>query len=119
MSALKQPLHSPQRRTQTVTKQVRVYKGGITYGEKILYLGSILILAALCFFVISNAAAVYSLNHEGQVLETSITEQQSANDALALQVTELSDPDRILTIAEQDLGMSLDSAQVQVLYGSN
>lgn len=100
------------------TKQIktRVYKGGVTRGERLIYSLAIPIIMAIGFMVISNYASIYSLNADQQSTQTSIVQQESLNDGLNLQVKELSDPDRILSIAQTDLGMTLNDEQVRVLH---
>lgn len=88
----------------------------ITRGEKLIYSLAAPVILAFSFIIVSNYATLYSLNHEMQTTETAITEQESMNDALALQVTELSDPDRILTIAQSELGMTMNDGQVHVVH---
>lgn len=91
-------------------------KRKITRGEKLIYSMAVPVILAFSFLIISNYATLYSLNHDKQTTETNITEQESMNDALALQVTELSDPDRILTIAQSELGMTMNDGQVHVVH---
>ncbi|SDN24898.1 cell division protein FtsL [Alkalicoccus daliensis] len=107
------------KRHQTQHVKTRVYKGGITRGEKLIYSLIVPLVIAFGFMIISNYAAIYSLNHELQQTEATIAQQENVNDALSLQVKELSDPERILSIAQTDLGMSLNEEQVQVLHQSN
>ncbi|WP_147802413.1 cell division protein FtsL [Alkalicoccus halolimnae] len=91
-------------------------KRSITRGEKLIYGLAAPLILAFSFLIVSNYATLYSLNHDMQTIESNISEQESANEALALQVTELSDADRILTIAKTELGMSLKEGQVQVMH---
>lgn len=121
MSPLKNPHQTqprPIRRTETQHVTERVYKGGITKGEKILYSLGAIVVCILCFAVISNYALLYMNNHQIQQMETQIVQHQGTVDGLTLQVKELSDPDRILHIARQDLGMSLQDGQVRVIHQS-
>lgn len=110
---------SPQRDTERQTVHERVYKGGITKGEKLLYVAAGVFICITMLFLLSNYAAMYSLNDTIQETETAVSEQQSTVDGLQLQVTELSDPERILHIAENDLGMTLDDRNVQVIHGQD
>lgn len=105
----------PERQTKTKVK-TKVYKGGVTRGEKFIYSLAVPFIMALGFMIISNYASIYSLNHDHQTTEASISQQESMNDALTLQVKELSDPERILSIAQTELGMSLNDEQVHVLH---
>ncbi|GEL07292.1 cell division protein FtsL [Salisediminibacterium halotolerans] len=107
---------APKRHIERQTVHERVYKGGITKGEKVLYILSGIIIGITMFFLLSNYATMYSLNDTIQETETAVSEQQSTVDGLQLQVTELSDPERILHIAENELGMTLDDRNVQVIH---
>lgn len=99
--------------------KTRVYKGGISRGEKMIYSLALPFIIACAFMIISNYATIYSLNHEMQQTETTISQQENINEGLSLQVKELSDPERILSIAQTELGMSLNEEQVQVLHQTN
>ena len=110
---------APERHVERKTVQERVYKGGITKGEKLLYSAGGLLVGVVMFFLLSNYATMYSVNDQMQETETAVNEQQSVVDGLNLQVKELSDPDRILHIAENDLEMSLDDGNVQVIHGED
>ncbi|NJP36451.1 cell division protein FtsL [Alkalicoccus luteus] len=114
---VKQHIPAPARKTKTVVR--RVHKSGITKGEKLLYGLAVPLIIAAAFMIVSNYASLYSLNYDAQGTEAAITEQTSVNDGLTLQVKELSDPDRILTIAQSELGMSLHDEQVRVLHQQN
>ncbi|WP_236634703.1 cell division protein FtsL [Alteribacter lacisalsi] len=123
MSAARQHLHerhiqqSPRRETKTVRQ--RVFKGGITKGEKILYPLALLAVLFAAYMVISNYASIYIANHEIQQTETVIASQASVNEGLSLQVKGLSEPDRILSIAQNELGMTLSDQNVKVIQSQN
>lgn len=121
MSPLKNSHHTqpqPIRKTETQRVTERVYKGSITKGEKILYSLGAIAVSVLCVIVISNYALLYMNNHQIQQMENQIVQHQGTVDGLSLQVKELSDPDRILRIAQQDLGMSLQDGQVRMIHQS-
>lgn len=121
MSPLQTPHQTqprPFRKTETQRVTERVYKGGITKGEKILYTLGAITVSVLCVMVISNYALLYMNNHQIQQKEQQIIQHQGTVDGLSLQVKELSDPDRILHIARQDLGMSLQDGQVRIIHQS-
>ncbi|OIJ17739.1 cell division protein FtsL [Anaerobacillus alkalidiazotrophicus] len=87
----------------------------ITSGEKFLYFSTVVGLVFASYLVISTFASIYIVNSEIHTLERSISAQATNNEALQLQVTELSAPDRILYIATNELGMSLNDKNVKVV----
>lgn len=90
-------------------------KSKITSGEKFLYFLTVIGLVVAMFLVISTYATIYITNSEIHSLQRDIKGQTINNEALQLQVTELSAPDRILEIATKKLGMSLDDKNVKVV----
>ncbi|MCD8509658.1 MAG: septum formation initiator family protein [Bacillus sp. (in: Bacteria)] len=70
------------------------------------------------YLVLSNYASIYIANHEIQQTERAIQEQVKVNEGLSLQVMELSDPDRILSMAKE-MGMILDENNVRFTHTSN
>lgn len=109
----------PQHERQTKSVKERVFKGGITKGEKLIY--SITVIAGIfvLYLILSNYATMYSYNHQIQQTETKISQQENVNSGLTLQAKELSDPERILHIAQNDLGMELNDKSVKVIHGNN
>lgn len=87
----------------------------ITSGERLLYFVTLIGLVLATYLVISNYAAIYIANNEIYSLQKSINTQTISNEALQLQVTELSAPERILEIATEELGMTLDDKNVKVV----
>lgn len=90
-------------------------KRRIPVGERLLYFATLIGVVAACYFIISTYASIYITNKEIHQLETSITAQVTNNEALHLQVTELTAPDRILKIAKDELGMELNDKNVKVV----
>ena len=105
----------PNRERQTVKQ--RVYKGGISKGEKLIYVVAAAALVFTLYFLLSNYASIYMTNHEIIQTETVIQEQGSVNEGLSLQVMELSDPERILSKAK-DMGMILNEDNVKFTHNS-
>lgn len=101
---------------QTQKRTVRILKKNkFTNGEKGLFLLFFVILLVFVAFMISNQARIYSMERDIYKLEQKIGEQSLVNEALQLQVIELSAPDRILHIATEQLGMTLDDNKVKVV----
>ncbi|OIJ09802.1 cell division protein FtsL [Anaerobacillus arseniciselenatis] len=105
--------HTQEQRTKTVRESSG--RRRITIGERLLYFATILGLVFATYFIISTYASIYIVNKEIHTLERTIATQTTENEALNLQVTELSAPDRILKIAKDELGMELNDNNVKVV----
>ncbi|MDT8859127.1 cell division protein FtsL [Alkalihalobacillus sp. MEB130] len=105
-----------QQQSQVQTKtRIRHVRNPITLGEKAI-IGMVAVLTFVVLgFMVNNFATLYSMNQEVYQLEQTISNQQQVNEGLSLQVVELSAPDRILHIASEQLGMSLDDNKVKVV----
>lgn len=106
---VKGPDHQRQVHQET-SKKLR-----ISSGERFLYFATLLGVLFATYLIISNYASIYIVNNEIHTLQTSINTQMINNEALQLQVTELSAPTRILEIATEQLGMTLDDKNVKVV----
>lgn len=106
-----------QQQHQELKKKKRILhkKATITKGEKLLVGLFICATAVCCIVILTNYATLYSVSKEIFGLENSINQQMEVNDGLQLQVIELSAPDRILQIAQEELGMTLDENKVKVI----
>ncbi|SDY76274.1 cell division protein FtsL [Evansella caseinilytica] len=100
------------------SKKQRVFKGGITKGEKLIYCIALVALLFILYNVVSNYASIYVLNHQIQQQEQKIEDQRNVNESLSLQVTELSDPERILSEAKA-MGMVLDDKNVKFTHSND
>jgi cell division protein FtsL len=90
-------------------------KRGITKGEKLLWLITALALLIGAITILTNYATIYSVNKEIQVVESEIQTEEKVIDDLTLQVAELSAPKRIKTIAKEELGMTFNDKNVEVV----
>ena len=94
--------HEQQQRTVQAPVKAPVKRNSIlTPGEKILMF---VFGAMVCFgatFMVSKQAAIYEVNKEIQLMESSIQEQQKVNSDLEVQVSELSTYERIWEKAKQ------------------
>lgn len=100
--------------TQQAPKKVRRQKRWLSPGEKIL---GIAFGAVVCFgsvHIISNQSSIYELNKEIQDTQAMIQEQQKSNSDLTIQVSELSQYDRIKDKARA-LGLELNDQNVKVV----
>ncbi|GAK14509.1 cell division protein FtsL [Geomicrobium sp. JCM 19039] len=104
-----------QQNPQVETVQKRLKKR-ITLGEKCLMMIIVGIILVTALMMISNYATIYSQNSSLSDVNTSISNQQEVNAGLELQVAELSDPERILHLAQEN-GMQLNEGNVQVVTG--
>lgn len=97
------------------TSTVIIEKGRITKGEVFLLTFLALVFFAVSILVINNYATIHSLNREVHTLESEIENKQRINNDLKLQATELSEPDRIMKIAKEKLGLTLNENNVKVI----
>ncbi|QDI90607.1 cell division protein FtsL [Salicibibacter halophilus] len=107
----KQYVREEQRQVQTV--QNRIEKR-LTRGEKYLMALIVMAVVVTAVLMVSNYASMYGQQQEISQLQSEINQQQQYNEGLEHQVSELSDPERILEIA-QDNGMELNENNVTVL----
>ncbi|MBU9712415.1 cell division protein FtsL [Evansella tamaricis] len=113
---LHQPNPTPSKGKKVGKKSA--YKSRITKGEKFIYAVALVGIVFAFFLVLTNYASIYMTNHQIQQTETDIREQLSVNEGLDLQVMELSDPERILAMAE-DMGMVLDEENVRYTHSND
>ncbi|MBN8234347.1 cell division protein FtsL [Halobacillus kuroshimensis] len=105
-----QPLQQPDRQKQV---KVKVHKKKwLSTGEKFLYSITTSVVLAASVFLIHTSAETDAINRDIRSLEQDISKQESQNENLAYQVKELSNPDRILTIAKEN-GLNIQNAQVK------
>lgn len=83
--------------------------------EKLFFIFSVLFVVLLSGIIISGYAQITELNYEAQKVEKSITSMNEENENLQRKIAELSTPERILKIARDELGMSLNEKQVLVI----
>ncbi|MFD2628289.1 cell division protein FtsL [Oceanobacillus kapialis] len=98
---------------------VKVQKQGwITKGEKIIYSAVGAMLIATGIFVVSFSSSTDTLNRDLQKLENTVQTQQMTNEELVFEVKELSRPERITQIAEEN-GLKIQNAQVKQTHAFN
>ena len=83
--------------------------------EKLFYLVTVIFVVAISSIVISNYAQIVEYNYTIQKQEQEIKNTQLENEQLQLKIAELSSPERILSIAEEQFGMQLNEEQVVML----
>lgn len=103
--------YAPRKEQQKVIVKVK-NKSWLTKGEKVLYsLGFMLLLVAV-FYIVSFSAKVDQLNREYQVLETNVNDKITSNEVLTYEMKELSEPTRILHIADKN-GFKVEGKQIK------
>lgn len=101
-------------RSRSVEQNVPL-KQKITLFEKVLVFLTLIGVIMATYLVLSTYASSYIVNRDIHHLENTIKQQATVNEALNLQVTELSAPDRIVKIATEQLGMTLNDKNVKVV----
>ncbi|MBB6449391.1 cell division protein FtsL [Geomicrobium halophilum] len=109
--AEKQFPREEQPQVQTVRHRI---KKKLTLGEKCLLALIVSAVVLTAVMMVTNYANMYSQDREISQLQTEINHQQQYNEGLEHQVSELSDPERILSIAKEN-GMELNEENVRVL----
>ncbi|MFB1051926.1 cell division protein FtsL [Paraliobacillus sp. JSM ZJ581] len=101
-------------RQVTQRKQTKVYVNHrwVTPGEKFLYVVFGLFVTIACAYTIHFSSSLDTMNRDMQQLEGQITKQQTKNENLTYQVKELSNPDRILSIAKEN-GLKIQNTEVK------
>lgn len=114
VSSLARKLQQDQKRhVGSKLKKVKV-KGGITIGEKVLYLTFSLFIAFFAVKIITAQASIYTTNNEIVSLESKIENQEKAIKDYEDQVSELNTYDRIWQKAKE-LGLTLKDKNVKVV----
>ncbi|PLR77490.1 cell division protein FtsL [Bacillus sp. V3-13] len=103
-----------QQRHVEVPKKASVKRPWLTPGEKFLGIVFAAVISMGAIHIVSSQAAIYEVNKDIQVLESSIQEQQKVNGDLENQVEELSTSERIRAEAEK-LGLKLNENNVKVV----
>ncbi|WP_174613155.1 cell division protein FtsL [Virgibacillus ihumii] len=102
--------YTPQKEKQTA---VRVKKQSwVTKGEKALYsiFGFCIITASI--YMVSFASSTDQLNRDLQELESTVEHQMVVNEGLTYEKTKLSEPERIINIAEKH-GLTIQASEVK------
>lgn len=86
--------------------------------EKLFYLFSVIFIVSLAGIVISGYALIAEYNYSAQKLEKSISDIKKENEQIQIKIAELSSPDRIIQIAQNELGMNINEQQIIVISQS-
>jgi cell division protein FtsL len=93
---------------------VSIQTRGVTKGEKFLWVAAAVVLLAGAVWIIANYASIYSNSLSNQKIEQTISLETKKKEDFKLQVTELSAPERMFKIA-QEQGFKLDDKNVKVV----
>jgi cell division protein FtsL len=116
MANLARQLRQEQQQQTTVKAPRKIFKQrkGLSPGEKILGIvfGALVCIGSIQ--IISNQSAIYGINKEIQDIQVAVGIQQKSNSDLSIQVSELSQYDRIKEKAKA-LGLQLNDQNVKVV----
>ena len=100
--------------TKTAPKKVK--KAWLSPGEKVLGVVFSIVICMGGITIISNYASIYSLNKDYQDTNKLIAEQTKVNSELSMQVSELSEYDRIWAKAKEQ-GLNLNENNMKAVSG--
>ncbi|MDQ0339215.1 cell division protein FtsL [Caldalkalibacillus uzonensis] len=86
--------------------------------EKMLSVFAVLIVIATLSLLMARGAMLSEMNYELQALERELEKLEETNAKLEVEVIQLSSPERILAIAQNELGMSMQERTVKILSKS-
>jgi len=101
------------KQTEVHVKKVR-RRSSITPGEKILGMLFIAFIVIMAVQIVSAQAAIYGVNKDIQDVKTAIQEQNKLNGDLEMQISDLSQYDRIVSKAKEQ-GLNLNPNNVKVV----
>lgn len=100
-------------------KKSKVEKVAVKYGipveEKLLYLLSVIMVVCISGFILSRYALISQFNYDIENTKEVINSMHEENSSLRLKIDELSKRERILDIAQRELGMTMKNSTVRVL----
>ncbi len=115
MSMVARKIQEQEQKQIQTTKRIRKIRSRVTFGEKAIVAMMAIVTLMVLSVIVHNYVSIYSTNQEVFQLEAAIGQQTQLNEGLSLQVVELSAPDRILSLASEELGMTLDDNKVKVV----
>lgn len=87
----------------------------IPMDEKLLYLLSVIVIVCISGFILSRYAYISQMNYKIENIKENTVKTQEENSSLKLKVDELNKRERILDIAQRELGMTMKNSTVRVL----
>lgn len=100
-------------RTEVTTRKV-IKKASIPSTEKLLYLFTILIFVIVGGILLSRVAESYENNYKIQEMQKQIHSLKEDSATLQIEVSKLRAPERIIHIAQTELGMVQSESQVHL-----
>ena len=110
---IKQPVVNPQPAIQPAIKPERKI---FTKGEKILFAAFLSIVALFCVMILQTQASIHASSQDIRAIEQQIDETKKQNTDLSIQVSELSEYERVWKKAKE-LGLKLNEKNVKVVTG--
>jgi cell division protein FtsL len=101
---------------QADKRQIKIRNSWLTPGEKII---GVVFAGLVCFGAIhsiSNQAKIYQVNKDIQTVQDKVKEQQKINGDLQVQISELSNYQRIYEKAKK-MGLEVNENNVKVVQG--
>ncbi|AJY76360.1 cell division protein FtsL [Paenibacillus beijingensis] len=115
-----QPKRKPDQKQVRETKRVLVKRKPLPVQEKLLYLFTVALFVVVAGVIIFRYAEVYQLNLEIKNLNKQYAQMTVDMKELQKQVQELSDPERIRKLAENEYGMApSEDSGIQVQRGGD
>ncbi len=102
------------KKTEQPAKQIHT-ESKRTLGEKILWFSLLSVVTVMTLFLVHNVTEMYALNRDIHTLRAEVDGQNKKVDQLKVEVSQLSQPERIITIATEQLGMVLNNEKVKVV----
>jgi cell division protein FtsL len=90
-------------------------KPGLSGLEKGVYLLAVVTVISVLALLLAQNAMITQVNYDVQSNEQDVAELQDKNAMLEMEIAELSSPERIIGIAEKELGMQSVESRVRVL----
>ena len=99
---------------QKRVKSAKSRKSIFTIQEKLLFIVMAMVIAYFAVSIVQTQAQLFTVNKENVAIQKEIETQAKVNKDLKDQVSELSMPERIITMA-QELGFRLSDRNVKVV----
>ena len=110
------PQHKPNKEPKVVVKVKK--NGWITKGEKLIYSLFGVSVLVCGIFIVSFSSTTDTINRELQQLEQTVSTQQVKNEGLLFEMKELSRPERIIQIAEEN-GLKIQNTEIKQAQSFN
>lgn len=85
---------------------------------KLLVLFALIIVVAVLILLMARSVIITEINYDYLALEKELQQLQESNALLEAEIVELRSPDRILSLAEKELGMTMRENSVTIMSRS-